>query len=109
MAPMNAPESERPDSGWQQRLLAYADGELAATDREQVEQWLLQHPEATNEFRALREFSPRNTAYWQSLEPVQPSESCWSDVWSRSEGRINRNAGRPGRLAGRWRRGRRVA
>lgn len=82
---MNAPKSERPSADWRQMLAAYADGELAECDRMRVESWLRMNPSMAEELSAQNEFSPRNSDYWSSVDPPNPTQSAWAAVWNKVE------------------------
>ncbi len=82
---MNAANSDWSETDWRQLLAAYADGELAESDRSRVESWLELHPRLAVELSAQNEFSPRNAELWSSLHPPAPSAQTWSQVWNRVE------------------------
>jgi hypothetical protein len=74
---MTTPE---PDRFPRALLAAYADGELDAECRAEVERWLVEHPEALPELLAQREFSPANAPLWARVEPPEPSPVVWASV-----------------------------
>lgn len=54
-------------------LAAHADGELPPELAARVERWLRDHPEAREAFEDQQSLSPRNTEFWQGVEPPRPS------------------------------------
>lgn len=61
-------------------LAAHADGELSATDRGDVDAWLLTHPEARSELDAQKLFARKNQAFWNKTAAPQPSDAQWNCV-----------------------------
>lgn len=61
-------------------LAAYADGELTAGERDRVENWLADHPEARELLDAQESLGPRNREFWQAVEPPSPMSAQWSRV-----------------------------
>lgn len=61
-------------------LAAYADGELAAEQRDQVEQWLRENPDAREMLDAQEAFGPNSMDFWDAVCPPIPSERQWSEV-----------------------------
>lgn len=78
-------------------LAAYADGELDASARAQVERWLADHPEALNDLNAQRELSPANVPRWERAEPREPSAAEWAVARRQIEDRLNPAGGGPSR------------
>ena len=63
-------------------LAAYADGQLDAATRQQVECWLAEHPEALGELEIQEGLSPANLDYWDSVAPAMPSGAQWNRALS---------------------------
>jgi hypothetical protein len=61
-------------------LAAYADGELGSRDREKVEQWLTEYPEAHNLLDDQESLGPGNVEFWQAVRPPEPSRRQWGTV-----------------------------
>ena len=98
---MNAPKSD-----WRKLLAAYADGELAESQRRRVEAELELSPGIAGELSAQDEFSPRNAELWSSVEAPAPSAREWARVWQNVEHGLD--AGKPRVQVPRnrwWRRG----
>lgn len=57
-------------------LAAYVDGELDLQARQQVEAWLVSHPEAVADVEGQR----RLMNYWQSAAPTDPAAARWQLV-----------------------------
>jgi hypothetical protein len=55
-------------------LAAYVDGELEPCQRQALETWLADHPEARADVEAQR----RLAQLWQSVRPVEPDAATWS-------------------------------
>jgi hypothetical protein len=66
-----------------EQLAAYADGELDAAGRAQVESWLAVSPEARQELEALRRVSRSNRKLWQASSGPTPSEASWAKLLTR--------------------------
>jgi anti-sigma factor RsiW len=62
-----------------EELTAYADGELPAGDRAEVEAWLAKHPEDRAEVQAQRQL----VAWWQRQVPSEPEPARWKRVLQR--------------------------
>jgi len=77
-------------------LAAYADGELGARDRDRVEAWLVEHPEARELLDDQESLGPRNAGFWQAVAPPQPSVRQWIAVADAIRGR------EPASRARRW-------
>src|SRR5262245_54407800 len=73
----------RHDRPFPELLAAYADGELDAAARAQVEAWLAAHPEARAELEAQRRLSRRNQKLWHASAGPSPSEASWARVLNR--------------------------
>jgi len=67
------------DDCYPDRLAGYADGELSTSERTQVEEWLVDHPEAKAELELQRSWSRKNP-YWLKVTPPSPSDSSWNRV-----------------------------
>lgn len=78
-------ENSSPNNEFQfpELLAAYADGELDAAGRTQVEAWLAEHPEARGELESQQQFSRRNRKLWRASFPNSPSDVAWSSVLTR--------------------------
>ena len=63
---------------WNRLLLAYADGELGAVEREYVERYLAGNPRAWDLLADLEETGPANVELWDSVEPNFPSDDDWN-------------------------------
>jgi anti-sigma factor RsiW len=74
---MKAPGPDDVPIEW---LAAYADGELAAEQRDQVEQWLRDNPDAREMLDAQEAFGPNNVDYWNTVSPPTPSARHWNEV-----------------------------
>lgn len=74
---MNDPMRDHLPPEW---LAAYADGELTPSERDRVENWLADHPEARELLDAQESLGPRNRDFWQAVEPPAPSPAQWSRV-----------------------------
>jgi hypothetical protein len=61
-------------------LAAYADGELGPRDRERVEQWLTEYPEARDLLDDQESLGPGNVEFWQAVRPPEPSRRQWEIV-----------------------------
>ena len=77
---MSASESPDWPGPWPDVLAAYADGELDAAGRAEVERWLAEHPGARADLAAQRELSPDNWRLWQQVEAPLPAEHAWMSV-----------------------------
>jgi hypothetical protein len=64
-------------------LAAYADGELSPADRDRVERWLADDPEARELLDAQESFGPRNTELWNAVQPPAPSGAEWTNTFDR--------------------------
>jgi anti-sigma factor RsiW len=76
-------------------LAAYVDGELSGADRDRVEAWLRQHPEASAFVEAQEELDWMCQATW----PVKPSEVAWTAARMRAQRRVARETRRRKRAA----------
>ena len=74
---MSEPIRDRLRLEW---LAAYADGELTPGERDRVENWLTDNPEARDLLESQDLFGPRNREFWQAVEPPSPSFAQWSQV-----------------------------
>jgi hypothetical protein len=74
---MNDPTRDHLPPEW---LAAYADGELTPAERDRVENWLADHPEAREILESQDSLGPRNREFWQAVEPPSPSAAQWSRV-----------------------------
>lgn len=74
---MNAP---RPDDLTSELLAGYADGELSAADRELVERWLAESPEARDLLDGQESLSPRNGEFWSAVRVPEPSAAQWANT-----------------------------
>lgn len=63
-------------------LAAYSDGELTSAERDRVENWLADHPEARDLLDSQESLGPRNREFWQAVEPPAPSPGQWASVRS---------------------------
>jgi hypothetical protein len=61
-------------------LAAYADGELTSAERDRVENWLADHPEAHDLLDTQESLGPRNREFWHAVETPTPSSAQWSRV-----------------------------
>jgi hypothetical protein len=61
--------------------MAYADGELEPGERERIEAWLADHPEAAAEVESLR----RLERLCQAAAPPEPAPEAWARVLARIE------------------------
>jgi hypothetical protein len=64
-------------------LAAYADGELGPHDRDRVERWLADHPEAREILETQESLGPGNVELWQMTGPLRPGERQWAAVRDR--------------------------
>jgi anti-sigma-K factor RskA len=76
-------------------LAAYIDGELSGAERDRVEAWLRQHPEASAFVEAQEELDSMFQATWA----VKPSEVAWTASRMRVQRRIAREKRRRQRAA----------
>lgn len=58
-------------------LAAYADGELRASDRARIEDWLAEHPEARSILEDQEGLAPRSDV-WPAVVPPEPSDAEWT-------------------------------
>lgn len=79
----------------------YADSELTAAERRQVENLLSGHPEAIEDLEAQRRLAPSNRELWQEMAVPIPSEAKWGVVWRRIEEATRISTG-PGRRPSKW-------
>jgi len=80
-------------------LAAYADGELTPAERDRVENWLADHPEARDELETQESLGPRNCEFWKAVEPPSASPGQWSNVRNAV---TSANPARPSRPWLRW-------
>ena len=85
-----------PDDLPPELLAAYADGELGPRDRDRVERWLADHPEARDLLDDQESLGPRNADFWQAVSPPQPSRREWDETLGRIRERTR------GPVARRW-------
>jgi anti-sigma factor RsiW len=64
-------------------LAAYADGELSAAERAEVEVWLEAHPSGRELLEAQGRLSRHNRRLWKAAAPQSPAESGWARVFGR--------------------------
>lgn len=74
-----------------EQLAAFADGELEGRERELVECWLTEHPEAGAEVEAWR----RLTQVWHQTAPAEPAPPAWERALARIEAALPAAASRP--------------
>jgi hypothetical protein len=67
-----------------ERLAAYADGELGATDAEATEAWLREHPDAAAEVQSLRQLA----GLWQDHTAPEPMPAAWDQALHGIESRL---------------------
>lgn len=72
--------TSEPDDLPPETLAAFADGELAPRDRDRVEQWLADHPEARDLLDDQESLGPRNAEFWNAVRPPEPSHWQWAAV-----------------------------
>jgi hypothetical protein len=61
-------------------LAAYADSELTPAERDRVENWLADHPEAHELLESQESLAPWNREFWRAVEPPSPSSGQWTRV-----------------------------
>jgi anti-sigma factor RsiW len=93
------------DEQQQLKLQAYLDGELAASERREVEAWLARDPDATALLAELRQTGAVFKAFEAELKLPESREFFWSKIERgiRQEPRQAPTASRPSWLAA-WRR-----
>lgn len=67
-----------PDDLSPELLGAYADGELGPADRDRVDQWLADHPEARELLDEQESLGPCNVEFWQAVRPPEPCRGEWA-------------------------------
>jgi hypothetical protein len=72
-----------PDDLPPELLAAYADGELGAHQRDRVERWLADHPDARDMLESQESLGPANTEFWRLVRPPEPGMTRWSAVRDR--------------------------
>src|SRR5687768_10639232 len=75
-------------------LAAYADGELGPRDRDRVERWLADHPEARELVEDQEALGRRNVDFWQAVSPPQPSRRAWDETLALIRERTRRSVTR---------------
>jgi len=73
----------RPDDLSPEWLAAYADGELCPWDRERVERWLAENPDARDLLDAQESLGPANAEFWELVRPPGPSAAAWANAQRR--------------------------
>src|SRR5947209_2620634 len=68
-----------------EQLAAYTDGELHGSEREQVQAWLVEHPD----FAAEVEGSRRLMRLWEATPPPAPSPTAWETTLARIEANLS--------------------
>lgn len=101
---MNQHDEDLSNLTWQQRLAAYADGELCQADRARVETWLRDHPAAADDLDAQSALSPANAAFWSRVEAPAPDTRQWERARENIAAALNpMPTTEPGRRSSRWR------
>lgn len=67
-----------------EQLAAFADGQLQGTERERVEGWLFEHPDASAEVESYR----RLARLWQTAPIPQPPAEAWDRTLQRIKDRL---------------------
>jgi hypothetical protein len=61
-------------------LAAHADGELRPHQRDRVERWLADHPDARELLETQESLGPGNAELWRLVRPPEPGATRWSTV-----------------------------
>src|SRR5476649_1717459 len=68
------------DPRFPELLAAYADGELDAATRAEVERWLALNPDARSSLETQRQLSRHNRPFWRAATAANPGEATWTRV-----------------------------
>jgi|GEM_PF-7051078 len=79
--PLDALPDPDSDPTLYERLAALADGELSPAAAAQMSEWLREHPESTDDFRAQHEFGPSSDLMRLSRAPL-PSSVAWDRAFA---------------------------
>jgi hypothetical protein len=80
---------QRHDRPFPEILAAYADGELDAAARAQVESWLAAHPAARAALESQIRLSPRNRKFWRAASAPNPGAANWARVLDQVQGALD--------------------
>lgn len=70
----------RPDVVPKEWLAAYADDELTSRERDRVENWLAENPQARELLETQESLGRGNLDYWQAVQPPTPTPAQWLRV-----------------------------
>jgi hypothetical protein len=94
-----------PEGPTPEQLAAFVDGELPVEARQQVEQWLARHPDASREVEVWTEGTHRLGHLWGASVPPDPEPTAWDRTLERIRAALPIEGGspRPGQIPRRWR------